>query len=190
MKKISTAKIKSQAANKKVTIGMDLGDRSSRYCLLDEEGVVIGEGSTPTTKAGIAKVFGAMARCRIALETGGHSPWVSRQLEAFGHEVIVANPRNVRLIGESTRKDDRLDARTLARLARIDPILLILGPFGSDCDLRRWGLKMSERGGKNAKKRAIVAVARKLAVLLHKLWVSGEAYDPLRNSRQLAAHAA
>jgi transposase len=103
---------------------MDLGDRTSRYCLLDEEGVVIGEASTPTTKAGIAKVFGAMARCRIALEGGGHSPWVSRQLEALGHEVIVANPRNVRLIGESTRKDDRLDARTLARLARIDPMLL------------------------------------------------------------------
>ena len=82
---------------------------------------MIGEASTPTTKAGIAKVFGAMARCRIALEAGGHSPWVSRQLEEFGHEVIVANPRNVRLIGESTRKDDRLDARTLARLARIDP---------------------------------------------------------------------
>ena len=101
-----------------------MGDRTSRYCLLDEEGVVIGEASTPTTKAGIAKVFGAMARCRIALEVGGHSPWVSRLLEEFGHEVIVANPRNVRLIGESTRKDDRLDARTLARLARIDPMLL------------------------------------------------------------------
>jgi transposase len=66
----------------------------------------------------------------------------------------------------------------------------ILGPFGIDCDLRRWGLKMSERGGKNAKKRAVVAVARKLAVLLHKLWVSGEAYDPLRNSRPLVARAA
>jgi len=66
----------------------------------------------------------------------------------------------------------------------------ILGPFGRDCDLRRWGLQLSERGGKNAKKRAITAVARKLAVLLHKLWVSGEAYDPLRNSRPVAAHAA
>ena len=66
----------------------------------------------------------------------------------------------------------------------------ILGPFGTDCDLRRWGLKMSERGGKNAKKRAVVAVARKLAVLLHKLWMSGEVYDPFRNSRQLIARAA
>jgi hypothetical protein len=59
----------------------------------------------------------------------------------------------------------------------------ILGYRGPDTDLRRWGLKLSERGGKNAKKRAIVAVARKLAVLLHRLWVTGEVYEPLRNSR-------
>jgi len=58
----------------------------------------------------------------------------------------------------------------------------ILGPFGQDSDLRRWGRDLAERGGKNAKKRAIVAVARKLAVLLHKLWVSGEVYEPLRNN--------
>ena len=55
----------------------------------------------------------------------------------------------------------------------------VLGPFGSDCDLRRWGLKKAA-GGKNAKKRAVVAVARKLAVLLHHLWLTGETYEPLR----------
>ena len=60
----------------------------------------------------------------------------------------------------------------------------ILGHRGADTDLRRWGLKLAERGGKNAKKRAIVAVARKLAVLLHHLWVSGEVYEPLRNAAQ------
>jgi transposase len=54
----------------------------------------------------------------------------------------------------------------------------ILGPFGPDCDLRRWGLKLAERGGKNAKKRAVVGVARKLAILLHHLWKTGEVYDP------------
>ena len=54
----------------------------------------------------------------------------------------------------------------------------ILGPFGPDCDLRHWDLKLAERGGKNAKKRAVVAVARKLAVLLHHLWKTGEIYDP------------
>ena len=67
----------------------------------------------------------------------------------------------------------------------------ILGPFGVDCDLRRWGLKLAERGGRNGKKRAIVATARKLAVLLHHLWVSGEVYEPLHNrSRATVAAAA
>jgi transposase len=65
-----------------------------------------------------------MARSRIALEIGTHSPWISRLLSELGHEVIVANARKVRLIGESRKKDDRLDAQTLARLARIDPELL------------------------------------------------------------------
>jgi len=69
-------------------------------------------------------VFGSMPHSRIALETGVHSPWVSRLLSGEGHEVIVAHARSVRLIGESRRKDDRLDAQTLARLARIDPQLL------------------------------------------------------------------
>ncbi len=60
----------------------------------------------------------------------------------------------------------------------------ILGPFGADSDLRRWGLKLAERGGKNGKKRAVIATARKLAVLLHRLWVSGEVYEPPRNNRE------
>jgi transposase len=66
----------------------------------------------------------------------------------------------------------------------------ILGPFGQDSDRRRWGLKLAERGGNNAKKRAVVAVARKLAVLLHKLWVSGEVYEPLRNNHQVVSAVA
>jgi hypothetical protein len=61
----------------------------------------------------------------------------------------------------------------------------ILGPFGEDSDLRRWGRKLAERGGNNAKKRAVIAVARKLTVLLHRLWVSGEEYEPLRNSQSV-----
>ena len=69
----------------------------------------------------LCEVFGAMPRSRIALEIGTHSPWISRLLSELGHEVIVANARKVRLIGESRKKDDQLDAQTLARLARIDP---------------------------------------------------------------------
>ena len=70
------------------------------------------------------------------------------------------------------------------------PTRLRLRPFGADSDLRRWGLRVAERGGKSGKKRAIIAVARKLAVLLHRLWVSGEVYEPLRNSRPIAMPAA
>ena len=63
----------------------------------------------------------------------------------------------------------------------------ILGPFGEDSDPRRWGLRLAGRGGKNAKKRAVVAVARKLAELQHKLWVSGEVYEPWRNNHKVVS---
>jgi transposase len=365
MKKISSVATR-QAKNfppQKLTVGLDLGDRWSWYCVLDEAGKIRLEQRVSTTSKAMGEVFGALPRSRIALEIGTHSPWISRLLSELGHEVIVANARKVRLIGESRKKDDRLDAQTLARLARIDPELLypvkhrsaqaqadlmmiraraglvrartglvntarglaksygerlrgcnvrnmnpekaeglspelqralepllagieavseqireynqrieqlaqqnypqtallkqvkgvgtliamtymltledphrfgksrdvgcylglqpgrrnsgrsepqlhiskegdpylrtllvqgaqhILGPFGIDCDLRRWGLKLAERGGKSGKKRAIVATARKLAVLLHHLWVSGEAYEPLHNSSRTTVAA-
>ena len=63
----------------------------------------------------------------------------------------------------------------------------VIGPFGPDTDLRRWGLRLAARGGKNAKKRAVIAVARKLAVLLHRLWISGAAYEPLRHEHAEAS---
>jgi len=107
-----------------LTIGIDLGDRSSRYCVLNEGGEVIIEGTLATTQKGLNQVFGAMAPRRVALEVGSHSPWVSRHLKQLGHEVIVANARKVRLITHSSRKNDRMDARMLARLARVDPELL------------------------------------------------------------------
>lgn len=66
----------------------------------------------------------------------------------------------------------------------------ILGPFGPDCDLRRWGLQLAGRGGKNAKKRAVVAVARKLAIVMHRLWKTGEDYDPGHSSPEMARQVA
>ena len=60
----------------------------------------------------------------------------------------------------------------------------ILGPFGEDSDLRRWGLRLAERGGRNGKKRAVIAVARKLAILLHHLWIRCEEDEPLHNTRK------
>jgi transposase len=112
---------------KKYTVGLDLGDRWSWYCVLDERGEVVFEHKLSTMPKAMREVLGAMPQSRVALETGTHSPWVSRLLKELGHEVIVAQARKVRLIGESRKKDDRLDARTLARLARIDPELL--GPI-------------------------------------------------------------
>ncbi len=124
MKKPSTMTIRrvSKLQNQQLTIGLDLGDRSSFYCVLNESGEVILEERVTTSPEAMRKIFEKMPRSRM--ETGTHSPWVSRLLFDLGHEAIVAHARNVRLIGESRRKDDRLDAQALARLARIDPQLL------------------------------------------------------------------
>jgi transposase len=126
MKKVSTAVSKQSRkfSQPSLTIGVDLGDRNSWYCVVDEVGQIQLEQRVHTSAKALQEVFGAMPRSRIALETGTHSPWISRLLGQLGHEVIVANARKVRLIGESRKKDDRLDAQALARLARVDPELL------------------------------------------------------------------
>ena len=123
MRKISTVVTNRNEILKdhKLTIGLDLGDR---FSILDEGGEVLREDRVPTTPKGIEEVFGKIPPSRIALETGTHSPWVSRQLTRWEHEVILAHARNVRLIGDNGRKDDRLDAWTLSRPASIDPSLL------------------------------------------------------------------
>ena len=81
-----------------------------------------------------------------------------------------------------TKRGDSFLRRMLVQAAQY-----ILGPFGPDTDLRRWGLAICERGGRRAKRRAVVAVARRLAVLLHRLWVSGADYDPLRQAHRREA---
>jgi transposase len=121
---VTKSQIRRMAGKQRLTVGLDLGDRTSRYCILNEAGEKASEDQLPTTKAGLDTLFAKMSACRIALEVGTHSPWVSRHLEGMGHEVIVANPRKVRLITESVKKNDRMDAEQLARLARVDPQLL------------------------------------------------------------------
>jgi len=347
MKQISTS-------HASLTIGLDVGDKRSVAIVLDAAGEVLEELKIATTRAGIHSAFSGRPASRVALEVGTHSPWMHEQIASYGHDVLVANPRRVRLIGQSRKKNDRIDAEALARLARMDPKLLapiqhrkkqarmhlmilrsrdclvasrtrlvnhvrhevkvwgeripsfstpafgkkarahipedlraalnpildqiethtsmirdydkmvkhlceqvypetsrllqvpgvgpltalcfvltledprrfkkyrnigaylgltprqhesgssapelritkagdrtlrrllvscaqyILGPFGPDTDLRRWGLELAGRGGKNAKKRAIVATARKLATLLFVLWQSPKEYQRLR----------
>jgi transposase len=339
-------------AEQRITVGIDLGDKWSHYCSLDDAGEVIDEGRFRTTPQALDKHFGDMPKARIAIESGTHSIWVSEHLRGAGHEVLVANVRDLQAISQSDRKSDKVDAEKLARYARVDPRILnpvthrsvamqesltlirarevlvrsrtvlvnavrgltkpcgfrlpacstatfpkrclaelpeglkpalkplldqieqmttqirayereieqmgkttypetqslvqvhgvgpltaltyvltlgdkqrfqrsrdvgcylglrprrsqsgdrdpqlgitkagnrylrslltecanfILGPFGKDSALRRWGLQLAARGGKNARKRALIGVARKLAVLLHRLWVTQQEYVP------------
>src|SRR5664279_4049601 len=339
----------------RLTVGVDLGDQWSNYCILGLSGETLAEGKFRTRKQEVEEFFQNLATSRVVFEVGTHSAWVRELIAGFGHEVLVANPRLMDGSKRRRRKNDRIDAEKLARLGRMDPKSLhpiqhrstevredllvlrarealvesrtklistvrglvksmgaripscsspsfsekaateipddvgetlqpllrliatlseeiktfdrridklaaekymetqllrqvagvgpvtalgyvltletplrfarsrdvgpylglvprqedsgeiqpqlgiskagdrmlrkllvgsahyILGPFGPDTDLRRFGMKLCERGGKNAKKRASVAVARKLAVLLHRLWSSGEVYEPLRH---------
>ncbi len=77
--------------------------------MVDESGQIQLEQRVRTNVNALREIFGEMPHSRIALEIGTHSPWISRLLSELGHEVIVANAREVRLIGESRKKDDRLD---------------------------------------------------------------------------------
>lgn len=341
-------------------IGLDLSDKESSFLGITESGEETEEGKVRMTRGGLERAFSERPACRIAIEVGTHSPWVSAALGEMGHEVIIANPRQVALIHRSRRKSDRIDAQTLARLARADSRLLypirhrgkqaqldlavlrarealvssrtqlinhvrsvvkgvgerlascsadafatraaedippelrpaleplveqiaaltasikgydrqleamlerygatrllrqvngvgpltalaylltiehpsrfsrsrdvgaylgltagrrqtgasdpelhitkagdvflrktlvqaahyVMGPFGQDSDLRRWGQRLAGVGSKQRKKKAVVAVARKLAVLLHALWQSGEVYEPLRQAQRKEA---
>lgn len=353
-----------QKTTGRMTIGIDLGDRRCHFCVLNDQAHVIASGSLPTTATAFRREFAALPPSLIAIEAGAHSLWVNQVLKVCGHEILVGNPRKIRLITESDRKSDRADAQSLARLARADRLLLapiqhrsqekqvelsvirardvlvrsrtalvncarglvkplglrlpscsteafakraastalpeilrvalapllkqieavnqairdydrqieqiaatqypetcllkqikgvgtlialtyvltledphrfsksrdvgaflgflprekqsgeraprlgisragneylrrllvqgahyILGPLGPDTDLRRWGLQLAARGGSHAKKRALIAVARKLSVLLHHFWKTGEVYEPLRRDqlKQVAA---
>ena len=110
----------------KVTAGLDIGDKYSYLCLIDQEsGQVIEEGRLRTTPEAFRRRFvSEQPPMRIAIEAGTHSPWTSRVLEGCGHEVLVANARKLRLIYSNKRKTDEVDAENLARLARLDPKLL------------------------------------------------------------------
>ncbi len=107
------------------TAGLDLGDKYSYLCLIDQHsGEVTEEGRLRTTPEAFRRRFCSERPMRIAIEAGTHSPWASRVLEECGHEVLVANARKLRLIYANNRKTDEIDAENLARLARLDPKLL------------------------------------------------------------------
>jgi transposase len=120
-----------------MTAGLDLGDKYSYLCLIDQQGgEVVEEGRLRTTPEAFRRRFSSERPMRIAIEAGTHSPWVSRVLEECGHEVLVANARKLRLIYSNKRKTDEIDAENLARLARLDPKLLYpLKHRGEECQV-------------------------------------------------------
>lgn len=141
------------------TIGLDLGDRTSHACVLDGQARVVERFGFPTTRAGLAKAFAGRPLCRVVLEVGTHSPWMSRELEAMGHEAIVANARELQSITQSSRKNDAADAEQLARLGRSD--LQLLRPI-------------RHRGEAAQHDRALLAVRRKLVDTRASLKVQAE----------------
>jgi len=118
------AEVPRSVAKPRMTIGIDLGDVWSHYCTLNEDGEVVDRGRFRTTPSGVEKWFSDVPRARVAMETGTHSIWVSEQLQEMGHEVIVANVRELRAISHSNRKSDTVDAEKIARYARVDPEIL------------------------------------------------------------------
>src|SRR5215213_3916648 len=109
----------------KTTAGLDLGDKHSYLCLIDQRsGEVMEEGRLCSSPEAFRRRFVSERPMRIAIEGGTHSPWASRVLEECGHEVLVANARKLRLIYANKRKTDEVDAENLTRLARLDPKLL------------------------------------------------------------------
>ena len=364
--------IKAQTATRKdlrscpmgSTVGFDIGDRWTHVAVIGPDGEVWAEDRIASTEPEVRRWLSRLPARVVAMEVGGHSRWMARVGRECGHQVLVANPRQLRLIYGGDNKHDRLDARNLARLARVDWRLLkpiehrpeeeqadlariavreslvemrtqavnlvrgmvkaaagrvaacspeafperakdqipgrlmgalgpmleqiealndriresdesiehvartkypevklltqvsgvgwltaltfrltignpfrfersrdvgcyvglrpkksqsgeqdpqlgitkagnerlrrmlvncahyIIGPFGEDSDLKRWGLQLAEQSrARGAKQRAVVAVARKLAVLLHRLWVGGEVYEPLRKGKKAVVAA-
>jgi transposase len=116
----NSCKMPSCAADEPIRafMGIDLGDKGSTYQVLDLDGINVGDGVVTTNPDAFRMMFSGTGRMRIVIECGTHSPWVSRLLQELGHEVIVANPRRLRLISESDRKNDKADARLLAKLGQ------------------------------------------------------------------------
>jgi len=124
--------MREQDERDKITIGLDLGDRRHRFCALDKEGQVMGEGTLGNTRECLGELSSRYAGALIVMEAGCHSPWISRYLEGMGCEVVVSNPRKTRAIYQHERKSDRRDALMLARIARMDQALLYPVRHGSE----------------------------------------------------------
>lgn len=106
------------------TIGLDISDNRTHLCMLDDDGTVVFAQTLPTTVSSVHKYFCELEPCRVVLEVGPHSRWMSFTISQLGHEVIVANPAKIPTIARAKNKSDARDAQHLAQLGRVDPRLL------------------------------------------------------------------
>lgn len=113
-----------KSSKSELTVGIDIGDRWSHYCILDEDATVNEEGRFRTIAGSLEKHFMGVPPARIAMEAGTHSIWISQQLQGYGHEVLVANVTELHAIVRNINKSDQVDAEKLARYARLDPKIL------------------------------------------------------------------
>ena len=144
------------------TIGLDVGDRVSQFCRLNLAGEIAEEGRLHTNAASIEKHFAKLPAAVIALEAGTQSGWIARLLRHFGHQVIVANPRDLAAITSSKKKSDRNDAEKLARLARAD--LKLLNPtYVRSLESALDAIPLRARDGFVRARTQLVNVARSLA---------------------------
>jgi transposase len=118
------AEVPNRRSKAEMTIGIDLENVWSHYCTLNEDGQVVDRGRFRTTPKAIDQWLTDVPHTRVAMEAGTHSIWISEHLQELGHEVIVANVRELRAISHSDRKSDQVDAEKLARYARLDPEIL------------------------------------------------------------------
>ena len=118
--------------DKSITIGLDLGERRHRFCVLNQRGEVVEEGSLGNERAPLCRLSSRYRGAVGVMEAGAHSPWISRYLKELGWEVIVSNPRKVRAIYQHERKSDERDALMLARIGRMDRALLYPVRHGSE----------------------------------------------------------
>jgi len=105
----------------RLTVGVDLGDQWSHFCILGLHGETLSEGQLQTREAEVAEFFQALPPARVVMEVGTHSAWMQEIIAGEGHEVVVANPRLMEGSKRRKRKNDRIDAKKLARLGRVDP---------------------------------------------------------------------
>jgi transposase len=105
----------------RLTVGVDLGDQWSNYCILGLGGETLAEGQLRTRQQEVGEFFQGLAVARVVVEVGTHSAWVQEIIASLGHEVLVANSRLMAGSKRRRRKNDRIDAAKLARLGRVDP---------------------------------------------------------------------